>query len=187
MKQYLSDLKDRFRGRPAAVLGGGPSLPEDIKYLPESTVLIAVNYHAFYYHLNPMFMVYNDAPETNPLQVQAVKEHKAIHVSPHETTDVIFDVPTVWTGFFSSNTATWLALWMGCDPVILCGMDCYQGPVKHCPPSTYHSPMFEYPADFYVRPWIEEGLHCLPNVERVKVMSGPLIEVFGAYREQVSG
>lgn len=179
-KLYLSEMKDRFAGWAAAVLGGGPSLPSDMERLPKGCLLIAVNYHAFYY-CKPHFMVYNDTPETNPLQVKAVREHKAIHVSPEPTTDVIFDVPDVWTGFFSSNTAAWFALWLGCAPVILCGMDCYQGPVKHCPPSTYHSPMFEFPLDFYTRPWTEEGVHRLPNVERVRVMSGPLVNVFGQW------
>ena len=178
-KIKMSACRDRYLGRPAAVLGGGPSLPEDLKRLPEGCLLIAVNHHAFHF-CRPDYMVYNDAPETNPLQEKAVREHRAIHVSPEPTSDVLFDVD-VWTGFFSSNTAAWFALWMGCSPVILCGMDCYQGPVKHCPPSTYHSEMFEFPLDFYTRPWIEEGRHCLPHVERVKVMSGPLIELFGEY------
>jgi hypothetical protein len=186
MKILLSTLKDRHSGKPAAVLGGGPSLPDDIKRVPRDAIMIAVNYHGFYHcppDRQPMYMVYNDAPETNPLQVQAVREHRAIHVSPspEPTSDVVFDVPDVWTGFFSANTATWLALWMGCDPVILCGMDCYQGPVKHCPPSTYHSPMFEKELEFYTRPWTEEGVKVLPNVDRVRVMSGPLVDVFGAY------
>lgn len=180
----LSDLRNRHAGIPAAILGGGPSLVEDIKRVPGNAIMIAVNYHGFYHcppDHQPMYMVYNDQPETNPLQVLAVQEHKAIHVSPDPSSDVLFDVPDVWTGFFSSNTATWFALWMGCDPVILCGMDCYQGPVKHCPPSTYHSEMFDFPLDFYTRPWVEEGTKLLPNVERVKAMSGPLVDVFGAY------
>lgn len=177
----LSTLKDKYHGRPAAVLGGGPSLPEDLKRVPKDAVMIAVNYHAFY-HLDrtPDFMVYNDVPSTNPLQEQAVNEHKTVHVSPEPTSDVVFDVP-VWTGFFSSNTAAWFALWLGCDPVILCGMDCYQGPVKHCPPSDYHSEMFEMPLDFYTRPWREDAKNELPNPERVRVVSGPLVEIFGAY------
>lgn len=181
-KLCMSALKDRYKGRPAAVLGGGPSLPSDLEKVPANALMIAVNYHAFY-HLDrlPDFMVYNDAPETNILQVNAVEQHLTIQVSPEPTSDVIFDVD-VWTGFFSSNTAAWFALWMGCDPVILCGMDCYQGPVKHCPPSDYHSQMFDMPLDFYTRPWTEEGLHRLPHVERVKAMSGPLVEVFGAYQ-----
>jgi len=175
----LSALKDRFEGRCAAVLGGGPSLPSDLARLPSGCILIAVNYHAFYY-CKPDFMVYNDTPETNPLQERAVKLHQAVHVSPEPSSDIQFDVD-VWTGHFSSNTATWFALWLGCDPVLLCGMDCYQGKVKHCPPSTYHSPVFDFPLDHYIRPWIEEGRHRLPHVERVKVMSGPLGEVFGRY------
>jgi len=181
LKSKLSEWKDRFKGRPAAVLGGGPSLPKDLARLPKECVLIAVNYHAFHY-CKPMFMVYNDTPETNPLQVVAVREHKAIHVSPEPSSDVEFDVPNVWTGFFSSNTAAWFGLWLGCDPVILCGMDCYQGPVKHCPPSTYHSPMFDMPLDFYVRPWVEDCRNSVPHPERLCVMSGPLVNVFGAYQ-----
>jgi hypothetical protein len=176
----LSEMRDCFTGMPAAVLGGGPSLPDDLAGVPAEAVLIAVNYHAFYY-CQPDFMVYNDTPETNPLQVQAVREHRAVHVSPEPTTDIVFDVPNVWTGFFSSNTATWFGLWIGCDPVILCGMDCYQGPLKHCPPSTYYSPMFDMPLDFYTRPWVEDCRNSVVHPERIRVMSGPLVDVFGKY------
>lgn len=179
----MSDLRNGFSGRPAAVLGGGPSLPDDLRRVPADAILIAVNYHAFY-HLPegrlPDFMVYNDEPKTNPLQERAVAEHKTVHVSPEPTSDVVFDVD-VWTGFFSSNTAAWFGLWLGCDPVILCGMDCYQGAVKHCPPSTYHSEMFEMPLDFYVRPWREDCRNSVPHPERLRAMSGPLVELFGAY------
>lgn len=182
----LSALHDRHKGRAAAILGGGPSLVEDLKRVPQDALLIAVNYHGLYHTpashgRDPDYMIYNDVPSTNPLMEQAVAEHRVTLVSPEPTSDIEFDVPEVWTGFFSSNTATWFALWMGCDPVILCGMDCYQGAVKHCPPSTYSSQMFDMPLDFYIRPWIEEGLKLLPNVERVRVVSGPLVDVFGAY------
>jgi len=177
----LSQFHNKYAGYPAAVLGGGPSLPADLKRVPKDAILIAVNYHAFYY-CQPLFSVYNDTPETNPLQVKVVREHTAILVSPEPSSDVEFDVPNVWTGFFSSNTAAWFALWMGCNPVILCGMDCYQGPVKHCPPSTYHSPMFDYPLDFYYRPWAEDCRNSVPHPERLRAMSGPLMELFGAYQ-----
>lgn len=177
----LSEYQGMYKGRAAAVLGGGPSLPGDMQRLPKDCLLIAVNYHAFYY-CEPTFMVYNDAPETNPLQVKAVEEHKAIHVSEHPTSDIEFDVPNVWTGFFSGNTAAWFALYMGCDPVILCGMDCYQGEVKHCPPSTYTSPMFDFPLDFYIRPWVEDCKNSVPHPERLRAMSGPLMNVFQPYQ-----
>lgn len=179
-KIAMSKMKDLYVGVPAAVLGGGPSLTADIARLPADCLMIAVNYHAFYHCERVDFMVYNDVPSTNPLQEKAVREHRATHVSPEPTSDILFDVP-VWTGHFSSNTATWFALWLGCDPVILCGMDCYQGAVKHCEPSTYHSPMFDLPLDFYTRPWTEDCRHSVPHSERIRVMSGPLQDVFGAY------
>ncbi len=183
-KILLSSLHNKFTGRPAAVLGGGPSLPEDIKRLPADCILIAVNYHGFY-HCPPGkqidFMVYNDTPDTNPLQAKAVSEHKAVHFSPEPTSDIIFGDVQVWTGFFSSNTAAWFALFLGCAPVILCGMDCYQGPVKHCPPSDYSSPIFDMGLDFFIRPWVEECKNLVPHPERLRAMSGPLVPLFGAY------
>lgn len=179
-KQKLSSLKNKYAGMPAAILGGGPSLPADMQRLPENCLMIAVNYHGLYY-CKPTYMVYNDTPNTNPLMEKAVAEHQSILVSPEPTSDVIFDVPDVWTGFFSSNTATWFALWMGCNPVILCGMDCYQGEVKHCPPSTYHSTMFDLPLDFYTRPWIEDCKNSVPHPERIRAASGPLVSLFGQY------
>jgi uncharacterized Rossmann fold enzyme len=177
----MSSLKDRYAGQPAAVLGGGPSLQADMEKLPDGCHLIAVNYHAIYF-CYPGWMVYNDHPESDPLLMQAIQAHAGIVlVSPDPTSDVLFDVP-VWTGFYSSNTAAWFALWMGCDPVILCGMDCYQGEVKYCHPYVQDAPSHHYPLDHHIRPWIEEGRLLLPHVKRLKVMSGPLVSIFGQYQ-----
>lgn len=178
----MSRMRDQFVGRPAAVLGGGPSLPDDIARLPKGCILIAVNYHAFHL-VKPDFMVYNDDPGEDSILGEAVKQHQAVLVSPHKTSDVVFDVP-VWTGFMSSNTAAWFALWLGCDPVILCGMDCYQGERVYFHEYTHDCPAFHYPVEHYTRPWIEEGRILLPHVERVRVISGPLARVFPMYEVQ---
>jgi len=178
-KLLLSAMKDEYAGRPAAVLGGGPSLPSDLKRLPQGCLLIAVNYHAFY-HCVPSFMVYNDEPDSDPLLMDAVLTCGAIRVSPDETSDIFFDIEA-WTGFYSSNTAAWFALWIGCDPVILCGMDCYQGTQKYCHPTDRDVPPFHYPLESHLRPWKEDGRHVLPHVERLRVMSGPLSQVFPVY------
>jgi hypothetical protein len=155
-------------------------------------LLVAVNYHAFEL-CEPDFVVYNDHPENDARMVELIKTlnhgdtentKKTIKVSSEPSSDVEFDVE-VWTGFYSSNTATWFALWCGCDPVILCGMDCYQGEKKYC--HEYEDkPHYHYGLEFHMRPWIEEGRNKLPHVERVKVMSGPLVGVFGAYDQKIN-
>jgi hypothetical protein len=181
-KLKMSALQSRYEGKgvAAAVLGGGPSLPGDKERLPVPCLLIAVNYHALRV-CNPAFMVYNDQPESDPELLQAVLEHKSvIRVSSDPSSDIEFDVP-VWTGFYSSNTAAWFALWMGCDPVILCGMDCYQGRQKYFHPYTLDVPSHHYPLADHLRPWIEDGHHLLPHPHRLKAMSGPLVSVFGQY------
>jgi hypothetical protein len=180
----MSQYHDRYEGRPAAILGGGPSLPVDLEKLPKNSLLIAVNYHAFHF-CKPRFMVYNDTPDSDPLLEEAVRTVNAIKVSPEPSSDIKFDVP-VWTGFYSSNTAAWFALWMGCNPVILCGMDCYQGEVKYCHPWDWDRPSFHYSLDFHIRPWIEECRSFCPHPERLCAMSGPLVQVFGAYHEMAA-
>jgi len=183
-KHLMSQYEGLFAGRPAAVLGGGPSLPGDMARLPDGCVLIAVNYHAF--HLcEPDFMVYNDAPDSDPVLWEAVrKPGRAVRVSQDSSSDVEFDVP-VWTGFYSSNTAAWFGLWLGCDPVILCGMDCYQGNEVyfHEYNRDYDPPCWHYPLEDHLRPWKEDGKNLLPHVERVRVMSGPLGTVFPRWED----
>lgn len=179
MKARMSEYRCRYAGRPAAVLGGGPSLAKDLRLLPADCLLIAVNYHALYY-VQADYMVYNDHPASSPGLLAAVESTKAVRVSPDPTSEIEFDVK-VWTGFYSSNTAAWFALWMGCDPVILCGMDLWQGAVKYCHPYQHDEPNFHYSLEHHLRPWIEEGRTQLPHIERVRVASGPLIEVFGKY------
>lgn len=175
----MSELQNTCLGRPGAVLGGGPSLPSDLVRVPKDALLIAVNYHALRL-VTADYMVYNDDPESDPRLLDAVQNTTAVRVSQHGSSDVVFDVP-VWTGFYSSNTATWFALWLGCEPVILCGMDCYQGERVYFHDYSHDAPCFHYPLEDHLRPWKEDGKHQLPHVERVRVMSGPLTRIFSPY------
>ena len=179
----MSSLQGRYEGKgiAAAVLGGGPSLPADMAMLPRHCLLIAVNYHALRL-CRPVFMVYNDQPEMDPYLAWAVENKAIVKVSPDRSSDIFFGVP-VWTCFYSSNTAAWFALWMGCDPVILCGMDLYQGTQVYFHPTDRDSPCFHYPLDQHLRPWIEDGQKLLPHPDRLRAMSGPLVNVFGRYIE----
>jgi hypothetical protein len=123
------------------------------------------------------YIIYNDYPEHDPWMLECLQRTHAIKVSPEPSSDIEFDVP-VWTGFYSSHTATWFALWLGCNPVILLGHDLYQGAEKHCHPDERDPAPWHYALDWHLRPWIEEGPHKLPNIERVFVASGPLRRLF---------
>lgn len=180
----MSQFYDRHAGRPAAVLGGGPSLPADMERLPPGCVLIAVNHHALQI-CKPDYLVYNDHWVSLDARLQeAILHADVVRVSPEPSSDVFFDVD-VWTGFYSSNTATWFACWLGCDPVILCGMDLYQGERAY-----FHDyedqPQFHQPLAHHLQPWIEDAKNRIPHVERVRAMSGPLVNVFGRYEYETA-
>ena len=177
----MSHLQSKYEGKgvAAAVLGAGPSLPGDLARLPDHCLMISVNYHALKI-VRCSFMVYNDHPGNDPEMIEAIKDPSVIKVSSEPSSDVLFDV-NVWTGFYSSNTAAWFALWVGFDPVILCGMDLYQGDRVYFHPTDRDCPSFHYPLDHHLRPWIEDGRNLLPHVERIKAMSGHLVSVFGQY------
>lgn len=175
-----------MRRRAAAVLGGGPSLPNDLKRLPPDCLLISVNDHAFHF-CEPDVLVYQD--DINRPWASAVREvarnFKGMIVCPGEESHVTLP-KNWWDENQSSALATWFACWSDHDPVLLCGMDCYQGPVKYCHPRPgFDHPVFRVPLIHHVNRWRKAFEKC-PHPERIKAVSGPLVEVFGKY-EPVDG
>jgi hypothetical protein len=164
----------------AAILGGGPSLENDLTRLPKDCTLISVNEHALH-HCHPSYLVHMDNDFERCFELkQALDTFTGIVVSPFANSDVVLPKGW-WDGGFSSTLATWFALWRGFNPVILCGMDCYQGDVKYCHPRPdFYHPVFDFPLENHLRAWRLAFKHC-PNPERIKAMSGPLVEIFGAY------
>jgi hypothetical protein len=62
-------------------------------------------------------------------------------------------------------------------------MDLYQGPVKYCHPMARDEEAWHYPLDFHLRPWQEDCRNSVPHPERLRAMSGPLVNLFGAYEK----
>ena len=175
-------LHRTLEGRPAAILGGGPSLPDDLARLPEDCYLIAVNDHALH-HCKPDVMVFMDIPNAQilPDLAQAVETFHGVKLSITPLSDIDLRGAHYWDGGFTSTLATWFALYLGCDPVILCGMDCYQGEVKYCHPRPdFYHPVFDFPLENHLKAWALAFENC-PNPERIVAMSGPLQVLFGSY------
>lgn len=188
MKQKnLSSLRDKYAGRPAAILGGGPSLPEDLKRIPRRSLLFAVNHHAHRIGIKTDFLVFWDCPTSHRTRElgAALETYKGIKISPIlPYSDVDFEgVELPPDPGFTSPLAAWLALYMGCSPVLLCGMDCYQGPVKFCHPSEVKHPCHDYPLHMHLDAW-RRAAENLPESSEIRAVSGPLVEIFGKYEEK---
>lgn len=87
----------------------------------------------------------------------------------------------VWQPGFSSGTATWLALFMGCAPVVLAGMDCYAGQQTYWhTDGQVESSGHLWRVDSHVRAWGRGFMEC-PRFDQVLTMGGPLTEIFPVY------
>jgi hypothetical protein len=178
----IAALRDKHAGKVAVVLGGGPSLRDDYKKTPQNAVLIGVNLHwlDIEHRWLKFFMVFLDEPKPHSNMMMFIKSrYSGVKVSPiAQWSDIDLTGADWWHGNFSSHLGTWLACWMGCDPVLLCGMDCYQGErSEDADPrdNAYNTPLEEHLAG-----WREAFKRC-PNTDRIKAVSGPLVEIFGKY------
>lgn len=179
----LTDLKDAHQGRAALILGGGPSLLGDVRNAHVSNpVLIGVNHHPQWVGIEPDYMVFMDNPMIDANLWQAARDFGGIKVTADlRYTDVHMGGVDYWNGPGSGIVACWLGLWMGCDPVLLCGMDLYQGEIKYCHEGEPDKAVFNITLDEHLKRW-KAGFRRYPEmIGRVRAVSGPLVDVFERY------
>ena len=173
----IRPLRKRHEGEPAAILGGGLSLPQQLRVVPTGAILLSVNRHGALL-TDCDYIVATDRPEAEACR-QLFPDVPLI--SPFVDLGGYWYVRNsdVIDNGFSSPVAMWLARFMGCAPVILCGMDCYQGGTywhhKEAESSGNHQPLQNQ-----LIAW-RAAHRRTPGVEHVKAAGGPLVEVFGAY------
>lgn len=171
----ITELRGAHAGRPAAILGGGPSLPDDVARLPRDAVMISVNQHGVL--LAPCdYIIYLDERVGNLLPPGAA----GVRVSPHgDVAD--YSTQGLWDNGFTASAAAALALLLGCRPVILCGMDLYQG-ATYWHDRAAPSPGRQMGLVNQLQAW-RVALDRLPGSEWLRAMSGPLVSVFGQYEK----
>lgn len=176
MAKSFRELKDRYRGRPGVILGAGPSLPGQIGLIPEGAVLFAVNERPSKLLRCDYIVFYDD----NTVGMAAPLDGEK--VSPYGSSDYQLD-DTVWFGGSSSTTAAYIALYAGCSPVVLMGMDLYQGMSEYFddpPGRKFRSTASQVPLERHMNMWREALWRC-PNPSVIKAAGGPLVEIFGKY------
>ncbi|MEQ9330277.1 hypothetical protein [Thalassobaculum sp.] len=169
--------RDTREGEVVVVLGGGPSGPDDVAELTrrgEWGAVVSVNDHAARW-VNAAFVVSVDVS----FRLGRVLG-SPVHVSPFAgDVDLAgFPVDRDW----SASTALRWAEWLGAARVVLAGFDLYQGPRLYLDdtpaPDGYRAGSDHFTLAGQLAIWrrIRERLR---HPERIEVVSGPLVEVFG--------
>jgi hypothetical protein len=188
MRYRLADMQNRHAGKPAAILGGGPSVEKDMMSLRSQCVNFAINDHVFHIGVLPDYMVFMDDPSIKPELLRIAENGFPSGLRVTELlayTDVDLrgvPRPDARSGIF----ATWMALWFGCDPILLCGMDLYTHGSRYCHDRDDfmgHKPIYDEPLEEHLRGWRKlcnyRGWH------RIHAISGPLVSIFGSYIGEV--
>jgi hypothetical protein len=162
----LSSIRGRHQGCEIAVLGGGPTLLQDLRHVPHDAILIGVNQHTLLLNLDYLYF-FDEAV------YEAVRDTDALICTHHR------DVAQIATGVIpdfglSGPMAVWMADLLGAARVIVAGCDNYGSDRRywHSLPGTATQP-----TTGGMEPWRRCRDH-LQHPERVFVASGPLTEVF---------
>jgi len=178
-------LKKKHLGLPALILGGGPTLPIDVNKSPPESLKIAVNHHAYFCGIDADYMVFCDRRWIQPDLNEAVQQFQGVKISIYQGQSHYALPDDAWYNGTSATLAVWLACYMGCDPVLLCGFNCYQGSRVYChddakkPSDIKH--LVNAPLQNHLDVWGPAISRC-PNSQAIRAVSGPLITIFGSWQ-----
>jgi hypothetical protein len=121
--QPFSWFKDKHKGQTCAILGGGVSLPADLRSIEPVDCLIGVNQHSLILPLD--YLVFSDRhmwefvePYKDIMKITNLNKF-------NDRSDVIHAGETPPVGF-SGAKAVWCAVEMGFERIYVCGMDQYE-------------------------------------------------------------
>ena len=177
---YLEQFEDVYQDYEIAILGGGENLPYDIfKVYAENKniMLLGINYHSI---ILPQldFILYLDARDSKSgvddyclkhpgtilsMQKQDLREH-----------DIYIGRAKMFG--FSGTLGTWICDYMGFKKIYICGIDLYTGKKEH-----WHRPPTDKMSKWNAAPSLDahrKVRDALKHPDRIKAVSGPLMEVY---------
>lgn len=116
-------FRNKHAGQTCAVLGGGTTLPYDLRAIPQVDVLIGVNQHS---NILPVdYIVFSDR-EMWDFVKNVDGCYKVTHLDKfRDRSDVILMESAPHIGF-SGAKAIWFADYLGFEKTYVCGMDQYE-------------------------------------------------------------
>lgn len=177
----LSDLIPNVCGRPVVVMGGAPSLPDDVERVAhDDCVYISANQHGlmlrdcdYSVYVDPVHQV------TGERMQEKLSAFGVPTISPVFGAD--YRIPNWDSIGFKGNCglhAIWVAYLLGASAIIVCGIECYQGGTYWHDPKGKSSSVGRGIQFFEKR--IAE-LKKIIDVSRVRVVSGHLNNHFISY------
>jgi hypothetical protein len=165
----------RHDGATFAVLGGGPSLPEQASRLPEGCIRLSANEHGCILGRCDYIVALDDTRSDGTAHEPVLRRYATPIISPHAWADYKMNEHPQLP--YTGQQAVWVAWMLGARLVLVAGMDLYQGGTYfHAPEAASDARL--HPADSHLEGWLRVR-ETVPMA--VRAMGGPLVEVFGAY------
>ena len=164
----MRDCLLRHVGRTFCVLGGGPSLIDQLPMLPADAVYLSANEHGAKARTVDYIVAIDDIEDK-------VRPYGVPVIGPHRWTDIrVTDYPQYG---FTGQYACWVAWLLGASLVIVAGMDLYRGGTYWHDAAAPNS-AGEVADVHHVGGW-RDLQRSLPIP--VRAAGGPLVEVMGRY------
>lgn len=182
MKGLALELVHRHLGRAAVVCGGGESLPSQLARCSDNAIYISANQHGCLARRCDYIMVVDgieDKSFTRPDGTSyGLRDFGVPIISPRPAGDYwLFDQCAPSSGVM----AAWMAWIMGCAPILLAGIDCYQGPTYYHDPGAKSSGR-ALSLQRHLDRWASLLQHAPGG--QFRPLGGPLTEIFPAYDPQ---
>lgn len=169
MRRLLSELALRYEGRTIAVLGGGESLPEHLSRLPGGALLLSANDHGCMLAACDYVVCMDDIEER-------LRRTGTPIIGRHWWAD--FRIQEYERVGNSGVLGAWVAWVLGGHPILLAGMDCYQGGTYHHAPAAKSSGR-HISLEKHLEDW--SGLRQRLPAAWIRSMGGPTAAVFGEW------
>jgi hypothetical protein len=185
MKLFRELLLSRA-GKAAIITGGSIALPADFHLASArypDAVVISPNQHGCVIGVEVDFICCYD--NIHGILRDAAEKHRisvwppiiTYHTIPGHEVYKLLEYP-VWP--MSGQLACWIALSLGCCPIILCGMGCYNpNEGTYCHDADFKSEGLRIPLETHKDDWIRvrEAL----KSARIRAVSGPLVGIFDQF------
>lgn len=164
----ISDLVWKHKGQPAVIVGGAPSRLTDQQFCPKNAVFLSANDHGY----RQVMCDYGACCEDleGPMRL-----HKVPVISRQIWADYrVFDKPIPNSAILAAFAA-WV---MGCAPIVITGVECYQGKTYPDDPKLKTSG-HNVPLKGHLLRWAR--LSNMAPGSQIRAVSGPLLDIFQRY------